>query len=83
IVAIPQMGEQRANADRVVELGLGTLLHRHRLTPDQLRSTVDATMHDPGIRARLAVMRERITATGGATAAADVIEHHLTHQDPR
>ncbi|MFC0436882.1 macrolide family glycosyltransferase [Kutzneria buriramensis] len=70
VVAAPQMPEQRANADRIVELGLGARLD----DVDALARTVDAVTSDAGVRARVADMRRQIDAAGGASAAADVVE---------
>jgi demethyllactenocin mycarosyltransferase len=73
VVAVPQMPEQQANADRIVELGLGARLDG----PDSLVRTVDAVASDAGVRARIADMRRQIDAAGGAAAAADVVEQAL------
>ncbi|MET7606055.1 macrolide family glycosyltransferase [Streptomyces avermitilis] len=78
MVAIPQMSEQRANADRVVELGLGALLHRDRVTAQALREAARGVLGAPSYAERAGWMRERIAASGGAPAAADVVESLLT-----
>lgn len=77
MVALPQMAEQRANADRVAELNLGATLSPERLTPEALWNEVDRVAADPTIRERLAWMRGEIDAAGGAAAAADAIEKLL------
>jgi demethyllactenocin mycarosyltransferase len=77
IVAVPQIAEQRANAERLVELGLGTLLDRAGLSPERLRRAAEATAGDAGMRARIDAMRQEIRAAGGAAAAADHIERAL------
>lgn len=77
LVALPQMAEQRANADRVAELGLGRTLDPATLTADRLWSAVDAVADDPAVRERLAVMAAEIAAAGGAAAAADEVESAL------
>ncbi|MET7606054.1 macrolide family glycosyltransferase [Streptomyces avermitilis] len=74
MVAIPQMSEQRANADRVVELGLGALLHRDRVTAQALREAARGVLGAPSYAERAGWMRERIAASGGAPAAADLLE---------
>ncbi|MFC0436883.1 macrolide family glycosyltransferase [Kutzneria buriramensis] len=72
IVAVPQMSEQRANADRIDELGLGRQLGRG-LTADTLRAAVYSVAQDKDIRMRVDSMRAAIRRAGGAAAAADVV----------
>ncbi|WP_371679623.1 macrolide family glycosyltransferase [Streptomyces sp. NBC_01276] len=74
MVAIPQMSEQRANADRLTELGLGRLLHRTHLTPQTLRDTAHHVLTDPTYRHHTHTMRDHIHHAGGAPAAADFLE---------
>lgn len=77
MVALPQMAEQRANADRIAELNLGVRLPPERLTSETLWNAVDRVAADPTIRERLTWMRGEIDAAGGAGAAADAIEKLL------
>lgn len=77
IVALPQMAEQRANADRIVELGLGRALSPENLDADSLWAAVDAVAEDAGIRRRLAQMHQECVTAGGAAGAAQVIERVL------
>ncbi|WP_328874449.1 glycosyltransferase [Streptomyces sp. NBC_00287] len=77
MVAIPQMSEQRANADRLAELGLGVMLHRTAVTAESLRDAAVSVLSDPSYAARVLAMREHIQQAGGAPAAADVIESLL------
>jgi demethyllactenocin mycarosyltransferase len=72
IVAVPQMSEQRANADRIDELGLGRRLG-DGLTAGTLRAAVHSVVQDNDIRARVGRMRDAIDRAGGAAAAADVV----------
>lgn len=72
VIAIPFAAEQRLNAERVAELGLG--LHLSDPTPDQLRDAVNTVAHDPLVRTRLADMRTAIRNGGGAAAGADTIQ---------
>ncbi|AOS62985.1 macrolide family glycosyltransferase [Actinoalloteichus hymeniacidonis] len=83
MVALPQMAEQRANADRIVDLGLGRALDPEVLTAEALWEAVDGVMHDPGIRDRLAWMRGEIAESGGAASAADTVENLLPSGDPK
>ncbi|MFE0171791.1 macrolide family glycosyltransferase [Streptomyces sp. NPDC059002] len=77
MVTVPQMAEQRANADRVVELGAGVLLHRDEVSAKSLRAAADAVLGDPGFAQRAGVMRGHIERSGGAVEAVDVIESLL------
>jgi len=77
MVAIPQMAEQRANADRIAELGLGTVLPPDRITADTLWNAVEDVASDKHVRERLAWMRREMTAAGGVPAAADAVERVL------
>lgn len=74
IVAVPQMAEQRANADRIRDLGLGEALDPQTITPDVLWSAIDRIADDPQVARRLAEMSAEISASGGAKAGADVVE---------
>ncbi|GLY36334.1 glycosyl transferase [Amycolatopsis sp. NBRC 101858] len=74
LVAVPQMGEQRANADRIAELGLGRRLAPEDVTPAKIKEAVTSALGDTGVTASLARMRREIEEAGGAEAAADVVE---------
>lgn len=83
MVVIPQTPEQRAAADRVIELGLGELLPPDEVSSDALRRAVRTVAGDRGIRARIQAMRGEIRAAGGARAAAEVVEGLLGMAGPR
>jgi MGT family glycosyltransferase len=78
MVAIPQMAEQRANADRIAELGLGAVLAPDRVTADSLWDAVESVAGDERVAERLTWMRGEITAAGGAPVAADAVERILS-----
>lgn len=78
MVAVPQMAEQRANADRIAELGLGRALGPDGLDAAALWSAVDAIADDAGVRERLAQMSAECLGAGGAPRAAEVIEQVLS-----
>lgn len=78
LVTVPQMAEQRANADRVVELGLGLRLAPDAATAQALRTSVSGVLADREMRARAGRWREVIGNSGGSHAAADAIESVLT-----
>ncbi|GIE99445.1 macrolide family glycosyltransferase [Paractinoplanes rishiriensis] len=77
MVAIPQMAEQRANADRLAELGLGTVLPPGEVTAESLWEAVERVAGDEHVRERLTWMRREMTAAGGVPAAADAVERIL------
>ncbi|MFJ3800382.1 macrolide family glycosyltransferase [Streptomyces sp. NPDC090088] len=77
MVAIPQMAEQRVNAGRIEDLGLGTHLPRARVTAESLRAAVLRVAGDPAVRAGLTALRTEIETSGGAVAAADLAEDAL------
>ncbi|GAA4919265.1 MGT family glycosyltransferase [Nonomuraea thailandensis] len=77
MVAVPQMAEQRANADRIAELGLGRALPDSGLTGSQVWDAAEEVAADPRVRERLDWMRGEIAEAGGAPAAADEVEKVL------
>ncbi len=74
IVAMPRMPEQRANAERLAELGLGVHLAAAGAAREEIRREAGHLIGNDAVRARLAWMRAEIERAGGARAAADVIE---------
>jgi MGT family glycosyltransferase len=78
LVCVPQMVEQEVNADRVAELGLGVRLDPDGMTAADLRAAVDAVTGDVRMRSALDRMQDATRRAGGALAAADAIEAHLT-----
>lgn len=73
MVVIPHHPEQRANADRIDELGLGRILSRETVSADLIRVAVTQVAADDGIRARTRGMRDHSRSCGGAARAADEI----------
>ncbi|MFJ3973830.1 macrolide family glycosyltransferase [Streptomyces sp. NPDC090021] len=82
VVAVPQMGEQRANADRLLELGLGSLLRRPEVTAATLRTAVADLLADPAVRERARAMRRGIQEADGPRTAADLVEAQLRPEQP-
>lgn len=74
MVALAQMAEQQANADRIRELGLGEALDPQTITPDALWNAIERVAHDPQIALRLSGMRTEIEASGGAKVGANTVE---------
>ncbi|MGA4954444.1 macrolide family glycosyltransferase [Streptomyces lavendulocolor] len=77
LVAVPQMAEQRVNAEQIERLRLGVHLPRETVSSASLREAVARAAADPGVAAGVAGMREEIRAAGGAAAAADTVERVL------
>ncbi|GLW12785.1 glycosyl transferase [Microtetraspora sp. NBRC 13810] len=77
MVAVPQMAEQRANADRIAELGLGRVLRPEEVTDSTLWEAVEDVASREHMRERLSWMRGELAAAGGARAAADAVEQLL------
>jgi MGT family glycosyltransferase len=77
MVAVPQAVDQFANAARLEELGVGIHLPLEGVTPEALRTAVLSLASDPGVAARLGVLRDELRAAGGAARAADLIEAEL------
>jgi UDP:flavonoid glycosyltransferase YjiC (YdhE family) len=74
ILAVPEIAEQRIVARQLEALGIGSGLALGELTAGVLRRRVDALAQDPGVGERLAAMQREIRASGGPTAAADIVE---------
>ena len=73
-VTMPVTPEQEVNAKRVAQLGLGVRIAAGTVTAAVVRDAVERTAQDRDIAVRVARMREEVIASGGAVAAADVIE---------
>ncbi|HEX4702170.1 MAG TPA: macrolide family glycosyltransferase [Pseudonocardiaceae bacterium] len=74
LVMVPQHSEQKVNAERVVELGLGRTLPGNEINATAIYEAVQAIHDDKPMRQRLSAMRHAIHEAGGATTAADAIE---------
>ncbi|MCE7001585.1 glycosyl transferase [Kibdelosporangium philippinense] len=71
LVVVPMTPEQKSNADRVVEMGLGAQ------RGNDLKAAVAKVSTDPDVRANLDRMRAVIAKSGGAVRGADEIESYL------
>ena len=74
IVAVPSHPEAISNSKRLTELGLGSWIPADEVTGRSVYEAVSAVADDPEIARHLAGMQEHIGRSGGAKAAADVIE---------
>ncbi|MCP2262181.1 hypothetical protein LX15_005915 [Streptoalloteichus tenebrarius] len=81
LVVLPQQVEQLAIGGAVTEAGAGVVLRHHLanrpVPPAELRAAVDRALTDPSLRTGARTLGERLTAGGGATAAADLITSFL------
>ncbi|WP_354644209.1 macrolide family glycosyltransferase [Kitasatospora camelliae] len=77
MIAVPQAADQFANADRLVELGVGRRLDTEQATAEELRKALLELTADPAVAPRLAAIRRELREEGGTTRAADLIEAHL------
>ncbi|MER7402484.1 macrolide family glycosyltransferase [Streptomyces sp. NPDC000070] len=80
MVAVPQMGEQRAVAERVAALDLGVRLDPDELTADGLRASVLRVAGDDRVRDGLRRMHRHAAEAGGAVTAVDRIEAYATQR---
>lgn len=71
-IALPRTAEQRANAARIAELGIGVC------DPADLAAAVGHIAGDSAMRGAIEELRLEIIASGGAIRAADVIEECLS-----
>ena len=71
----PQTGEQRAVAQRVLDMGAGRMLSEAvAREPRRLRALVTEALGDGDLRRAASAMRDDLRACGGAGAAADFVE---------
>jgi MGT family glycosyltransferase len=77
VVGLPQMFEQEAIGQRIVDLGLGQVIPRAEATVPRLIESVAAVAGNSDIRAGVLRMRDDIHAAGGTVGAADEIEKYL------
>ncbi len=73
MVLYPQQPEQIMNAQRVIELGLGSLLEKEMLSPETLRSVVNEVASNNAFYERAARIQEEVHATGGYQRATDAL----------
>jgi MGT family glycosyltransferase len=77
MIAVPQATDQFANADRLVELGVGIRLDTGQGTPEALRGALLRLTGDARVAERLSAIRKELREEGGAARAADLIEAEL------
>ncbi|MGZ3615436.1 MAG: nucleotide disphospho-sugar-binding domain-containing protein, partial [Ktedonobacteraceae bacterium] len=80
MVGIPQMPEQMMTAERIQELGLGTVLVEKTLTVEQLHATMKAALSNADYRTNAQAMQQHLRNAGGYTRAADAIMNFAQSQ---
>ncbi len=78
VVVIPQnIADERVNAMRIEELGLGIRLDEAALTPEGLRDAISLVSDNPTYYARVQKMQEEIEKAGGYIRAADILQEYV------
>jgi MGT family glycosyltransferase len=74
LLLVPQQGEQRMIANRVVELGAGLMLKKEQVTADTIRINTAKLLTEPRFKTEAVRVGESFRAAGGAAKGADEIE---------
>jgi MGT family glycosyltransferase len=74
LVVVPTGWDKPANAQRVVNAGVGVRLSPRRCTPERLSAAVERVLGDPRYRHRARRAAERLSAAPGPEGAAELIE---------
>jgi UDP:flavonoid glycosyltransferase YjiC (YdhE family) len=74
IVGIPMFADQRDQAVRVADAGVGVWIDKQRVTRDSLRAAIERVIADPKIPERMQLLQAAMVRAGGVRRAADVIE---------
>lgn len=77
MIAVPQMVEQRATADRMEAVGIGRQLSPSGSTVENLRRMIREVAADRTIRENLATFHRDLKDAGGTARAVEVIEQAL------
>lgn len=78
MVAIPQSAEQKVNAQRMAELGLGEVATTPDLVPNRFYEIVSRLAEDTATADHIEDMRAHLYSAGGDTLASDAIEDMAT-----
>ena len=74
MVLLPLFWDQYDNAQRIDETRFGIRLDTYRHTPEDLRSSLDRLLDEPGLNERLAAVSGRLAGRPGTRLAADLLE---------
>ncbi|HEX4701949.1 MAG TPA: macrolide family glycosyltransferase [Pseudonocardiaceae bacterium] len=77
VIAVPHHPEQKINAGRILQLGLGAVIERDAVSAATVRDTTLALSADDEVLGRVRVLRNEVRTAGGASRAADQIEARL------
>jgi len=78
VIAVPQQAEQRLNARRLQQLGLGLYLPRETVDAEGLLAAARALHGSEICQAQIAKFQQQLKAAGGAGAAADLFDRVLS-----
>ena len=78
MIVLPLFWDQVDNAQRVDETGFGRRLSTYGFEDAELTGAVDDLVADEGLKARLAAISRRLSASPGTVRAADLIERVAT-----
>lgn len=82
VVVVPQGVDVLPYAERVTELGIGSVLPPENLDAAALIDTLLHVSADTAIAGNVARLQKHTHESGGAKRAADAIEDHLTREQP-
>ncbi|MCP3800860.1 hypothetical protein NLX83_16465 [Allokutzneria sp. A3M-2-11 16] len=74
MIAVPQMVEQSATADRMEAVNIGRHLPSDKVTVDALKKLIAEVPDDQGMKDSLVSFKRELDEAGGTTAAVKVIE---------
>ena len=77
VLCIPLAFEQAAIAARVEHAGAGVVLRPHAVNAASVAAALHRMLDTDACRSRALILRRAIAASGGAPAAADIVEHVL------
>jgi MGT family glycosyltransferase len=81
MVALPIAGDQFGVSQRIAYSGTGVVLHPANRSAGRIRSAVERVLANPGYRDRALHLKSVIEKTGGADAAAQIIEAAMTRHE--
>ncbi len=83
MIAVPQMVEQRATADRMEAVGIGRQLRPNQATVAALRRMIREVAADRAIKENLASFHRELVDAGGTARAVEVLEEVLAERPAR
>ncbi|MGW1817177.1 macrolide family glycosyltransferase [Streptomyces sp. NPDC002125] len=82
VVVVPQGVDVLPYAERVTQLGIGTVVGPENLKATDLREAVLAVSRDEDVARRVEELRKHTHESGGPARAADEIENYLKRENP-